>query len=212
MKTKHLITALVADAPVRHRSAGHHVLWLLPLMVSLVLLGFFVFLGVRPDLTSGAVWPAVSVKVAAACVLVILAVRLALLMGEPGRSSGRWSRGLLVVPALLACALAVELARAGLTDWQARLVGLNQLRCLIVIPLLSLLPLLALLVALRQGAVMRPGLAGAVSGLAATGVGAAFYSLNCTDDSMLFVLTWYTLASLIVAIVGAVLGRRLLRW
>lgn len=212
MKTDQLITALVADPPVRHRSAGNHVLWLLPLTVGLVLLGFLAFLRVRPDLTSGAVWPAVSVKVLAAGLLAILAVRLALVLGEPGRSGRGWRRGLLVVPALLAFALAVELARVGLTDWQARLLGMNQLRCIVVIPLLSLLPLLGLLVALRQGAVTRPGLAGSVSGLAATGIGAAFYSLNCTDDSMLFVLTWYTLASLIVAIVGAILGRRLLKW
>ncbi|MDP3600065.1 MAG: NrsF family protein [Bosea sp. (in: a-proteobacteria)] len=41
---------------------------------------------------------------------------------------------------------------------------------------------------------------------------APFYSLNGTDDSMLLVLTWHTLASLIVAIVGAVLGRGMLRW
>lgn len=212
MKTDHLITALVADAPLNSHTAGQRTLLLVPLTVSLVLLGFLAFLQVRPDLMSSSVWPAVSVKVLAASLLAIIALRLALVLGEPGRSSRCWRRGLLVVPALLGSALAVELARAGFTDWQARLVGLNQLRCLIVIPLLSLLPLLGLLVALRQGAVTRPGLAGAFSGLAATGVGAAFYSVNCTDDSMLFVLTWYTLAALIVAIVGAILGRGMLRW
>jgi hypothetical protein len=181
-------------------------------MLGLVLLGFLAFLRIRPDLMNGAVWPAVSVKVLAAGLLAILAVRLALVLSEPGRSSRRWRRGLLVVPALLAFALAVELARVGLIDWQARLAGMNQLRCIVVIPLLSLLPLLGLLVALRQGAVTRPGLAGSVSGLAATGIGATFYSLNCTDDSMLFVLAWYTLAALIVAIIGAILGRLMLRW
>lgn len=212
MRTDQLITALVADAPVRPLSAGRYALWLLPLMVGLVLMGFLAYLRVRPDLMNGAVWPAVIVKVLASGLLASVALRLALVLGEPGRSSRRWRRGLLVVPALLAFALAVEFARVGLIDWQARLVGMNQLRCIVVIPLLSLLPLLGLLVALRQGAVTRPGLAGSVSGLAATGIGAAFYSLNCTDDSMFFVLTWYTLAALIVAIIGAILGRGMLRW
>ncbi len=41
---------------------------------------------------------------------------------------------------------------------------------------------------------------------------APFSSLNGTDDSMLLVLTWYTLASLTVAIVGAVPGRGMRRW
>jgi hypothetical protein len=212
MKTDHLITALAADTPAVRQTAGKRALLLVPLAASLVLLGFLLFLRVRPDLTEGAVWPAVGVKVLAASLLAILALRLALVLGEPGRSGRNWRRRLLVVPAVLACALAVELARMGAADWQARLVGMNQLRCLMVIPLLSLLPLLGLLVALRQGAVTRPGLAGAVSGLAATGIGAVFYALNCTDDSMLFVLTWYALASLIVAIVGAVLAPFLLRW
>lgn len=212
MRTDHLIAALVADAPVKSRSAGSRALILLPLTLALVCVGFLIFLRLRPDLMSHAVWPSVSAKVLAACLLAVVALRLALLLGEPGRSRRRWSQALVVVPAVLLLALGVELAMAGLDGWQDRLVGQNQLRCLVVIPILSLLPMLGLLVALRSGAVTRPALAGAVSGLAATGAGAAFYSLNCTDDSMFFVVTWYSLAALIVAMVGAVAGRILLRW
>lgn len=212
MRTDHLIAALVADAPAKSRSAGCRALLLVPVTVGLVLLGFFTYLRVRPDLMSGAVWPAVSVKVLAASLLAAVALRLALVLGEPGRSDRRLLQALLVVPAILLLALGVELARVGLADWQGRLVGVNQLRCLIVIPLLSMLPLLGLLVALRQGAVTQPGWAGFISGLAATGMGATLYSLNCTDDSMFFVLTWYTLAALIVATIGAIGGRLVLRW
>ena len=39
-----------------------------------------------------------------------------------------------------------------------------------------------------------PSLAGAVAGLAAGGVAATLYAAHCTDDSPLFVATWYTLA------------------
>jgi hypothetical protein len=55
-------------------------------------------------------------------------------------------------------------------------------------------------------------LAGAVAGLAASGIAATFYASNCTDDSPLFVLLWYPLAIAIVTAVGYVAGGRLLRW
>lgn len=212
MRTDQLIAALVADARHERRSAGRLARLLVPLSLAAVCAGFLTYLRIRPDLLSDAVWPSVGAKVVAATLLATVALRLSLLLGEPGRGKGRWPGALLLVPALLLLALSVELAITGMDGWQDRLVGQNQLRCLIVIPLLSLLPLLGLLVALRQGAVTRPLLAGAVSGLAGTGMGAVFYSLNCTDDSMLFVLTWYTLSALIVAVAGAALGRLLLRW
>jgi hypothetical protein len=34
--------------------------------------------------------------------------------------------------------------------------------------------------------------------LAASGIAATFYAAHCTDDSALFVMTWYSLATLIV--------------
>lgn len=212
MRTEQLMAALVADAPVRSGSARGCANRVMPPALGLVLLFFAMFLGIRPDLASGSVWPAVAVKVLAGLLLAGLGIRLALILAEPGRTRRRLSRALFAVPAILLLALGVELARMGIAGWQDRLIGANQLRCLVLIPLLSLLPLTGLLFALSRGAVTRPGLAGFVSGLTSAGVGAALYSLNCTDDSMLFVLTWYTLAALIVAAAGGSMGRLLLRW
>jgi hypothetical protein len=93
-----------------------------------------------------------------------------------------------------------------------RLVGHNARFCLTLIPLLSIGPLACLLAALREGAPSNPGLAGAVAGLAASGIAATFYAANCTDDSALFVITWYPIATLIVATAGYLIGRKLLRW
>ena len=57
-----------------------------------------------------------------------------------------------------------------------------------------------------------PALAGAVAGTLAGSLGAALYAAHCVDDSPLFVATWYGLAITVVAVVGALLGARLLRW
>jgi hypothetical protein len=51
-----------------------------------------------------------------------------------------------------------------------------------------------------------------VAGLIAGGLAAALYATHCTDDSPLFVATWYSIAIGAVAVLGALLGRRLLRW
>jgi hypothetical protein len=117
-----------------------------------------------------------------------------------------------IAPALLACAAVLELLVLPESQWMPRLVGHNARFCLTLIPLLSIGPLACLLAALREGAPSSPGLAGAVAGLAASGIAATFYAANCTDDSALFAMTWYPIATLIVTIAGYLIGRKLLRW
>ena len=56
------------------------------------------------------------------------------------------------------------------------------------------LPLLAAaLIGLRHGAPTRPAVAGAIAGLLSAGLAATLYASHCTDDSPLFVATWYTI-------------------
>jgi hypothetical protein len=47
---------------------------------------------------------------------------------------------------------------------------------------------------------------------AAGGIAASFYAVHCTDDSPLFVATWYTIAIAGLALVGAAAADRLARW
>jgi hypothetical protein len=115
-------------------------------------------------------------------------------------------------PILLIAAVIAELLIIPAGQWHAKLVGNNSLVCLTAIPLLSLPLLAAALLALRHGAPTRPDLSGAMAGLAAGGFAAALYATQCTDDSPLFVATWYSAAIGAVSIFGAILGRQLLRW
>src|SRR4029078_364660 len=96
--------------------------------------------------------------------------------------------------------------------WTTKLVGANAAACVALILLLSVAPLGALLFALSEGAPAKPRLTGAVAGIAAGAIAATLYAMHCTDDSPLFVATWYTLAIGMMALVGWVLGKRLLRW
>jgi hypothetical protein len=93
-----------------------------------------------------------------------------------------------------------------------RLVGHNSRVCMTAIPLLSLPLLAAALIGLRHGAPARPAFAGALAGMLSAGFAATLYAAQCTDDSPLFVATWYTIATAMVAAIGALAGSRLLRF
>jgi hypothetical protein len=43
-------------------------------------------------------------------------------------------------------------------------------------------------------------------------VGALGYSVACTEESIAFVATWYSLGILLTGLAGAALGPRVLRW
>jgi hypothetical protein len=65
---------------------------------------------------------------------------------------------------------------------------------------------------LRHGAPTRPAVTGAIAGLMSAGLAATLYASHCTDDSPLFVATWYSIATALVAAIGALAGPRLLRF
>jgi len=65
---------------------------------------------------------------------------------------------------------------------------------------------------MRGMAPTRPVLAGAAAGFFAGAVGAATYGLWCQESAAAFVVAWYTLGIAVCALIGAALGRWLLRW
>jgi hypothetical protein len=173
---------------------------------------FFIGIGFRPDIFEAVKSNRFLFKFVVTVSLAVSAIFVAQSVGRPGGSLAHRGLALAIAPALLACAAAVELLVLPENQWMPHLVGHNARYCLTLIPLLSIGPLACLLAALREGAPSSPGLAGAVAGLAASGIAATFYAANCTDDSALFVITWYPIATLIVTTAGYLIGRKLLRW
>ncbi|MGH8170117.1 MAG: DUF1109 domain-containing protein [Steroidobacteraceae bacterium] len=79
--------------------------------------------------------------------------------------------------------------------------------------LLLALPIYAFLIAaLRRLAPTRPALAGAATGFAAGALASTLYGLHCPEQAAAFVVTWYTLGIAAATALGAITGRRLLRW
>jgi hypothetical protein len=123
-----------------------------------------------------------------------------------------WGWLLLLPLGLLGIGISGEMMMPQRLPMMTRLVGSNSRVCMTAIPLLSLPLLAAALAALRHGAPTRPAVAGAVAGLLSAGLAATLYASHCTDDSPLFVATWYTLATLLVTAIGALAGSRVLRF
>lgn len=212
MKTDALIAALTADAQTVARPIGR-TLWLAVAGGAVVAAVFFYFgIGLRLDLATAVETPRFLFKWVLTLTLIISAMGLVLHLARPGTVPAGWLMALAVAPALLVLATIGELLFVPSSEWIQRLIGSNAPVCVVLIPVLSVAPLVALIFALRQGAPTRPMLAGATAGLAAAGIGALLYASHCQDDSPLFMATWYVIATVIVALIGALLGTRFLRW
>lgn len=106
----------------------------------------------------------------------------------------------------------VVLSMSSTGHWHKMAVGTHWLECAVLIPVFSILPFGTLMWALRKAAPTHLVETGALAGLVAGGVGAIAYSVHCSDDSMVFIALWYGGAIALFAIVGALVGPRLLRW
>jgi hypothetical protein len=210
MNTDQLVSALVADRAARRPLAPSLGLALAAGgLLSLAV--FFLTLGVRPDIGPALATWRFDLKIAMVVLGLVLALGVCRDCARPDRARHPLWR-MLPLMAILAAALAIELASVPASAWPQRLIGSNALICLPMVPVLSLAPLAALLLMLRRAAPASPALAGAAAGLVAALAGATLYAFHCFDDSPLFVATWYTLATVIVMAAGALAGARLLRW
>lgn len=211
MKTEQLINAMAADIAPR-RPYFHFFVLGAAAGIAVDALLFFTEVGPRLDLVPAAGTWRFLFKFAVTISLAAPAMMLAYRMASPAM----WIRcrfRMLAAPfCVLAAAATLELHLVPRSLWMVRLVGSNSLNCVTLIPLLSVVPLISFLVLLREGAPRSGGAAGALAGLAASSIAATFYALNCFDDSPLFVITWYPLASAIVVMTGYLCGRRFLIW
>ena len=212
MDTDQLIRTLSADNTHRTRPVGFALMLALLAAGSVSLLMFFAELGIRPDVMTAMRNPFFGLKFAVTLALAIAAIAVSLHLSRP-EASLRGFGWLLLIPAgLLTAGIGGEMMMPQRLPMLTRLIGSNSRVCLTVIPLLSLPILVGALIGLRHGAPARPALAGAVAGLLSAGFAATLYASHCTDDSPLFVATWYTISTALVTAVGALAGSRLLRF
>jgi hypothetical protein len=212
MKTDRLIHVLAADAGPSQGPVGAGLALALMLAAPFSIALFMMILGVRADVMSAMHNPFFDLKFVVTLSLAIAAITISLHLARPEASPSGWLWLLLIPVVLVALGIGAETMMPHRRPWLMRLIGNNALACTLSIPLFALPLLIGALLALRRGAPSRPALTGAIAGLVSAGLGATLYASHCTDDSPLFVATWYSLAFAFVAGVGALAGRRLLRY
>jgi len=212
VRTDDLIEALVQD---RAAVAGKPPAALSVAVTSGALIAAILFLtvlGYRPDIATAAETYRFLFKFVFTLTLAATTIWLIFTIVRPEAVPGLRLLALAAAPVLIILAVVAELSVMPSSTWMPRLIGKNWWFCLTVIPSLAIVPLAALLTALRRAAPADPGLAGALAGLASGAIAATLYASHCTDDSPLFVITWYSIAIGLVTIVGYFAGRRWLAW
>jgi hypothetical protein len=156
--------------------------------------------------------PFFGLKFVVTLALAIAAIAVSLHLSRPEVSLKGWWWLLLIPVGILAAGIASEMMMPQRVPMMVRLIGSNSRICMTAIPLMSLPLLAGALIGLRHGATTRPAAAGAIAGLLSAGLAATLYASHCTDDSPLFVATWYPIGIALVAGVGALVGSKVLRF
>ncbi len=210
MKTDDLIARLAAHPTRRGMDPARALAAAIGVGVAAIAVAFFGLIGARPDIGSAIATWRFDYKFLVTLTVAISAFAVLRPALYPQGRPNYWL--LLAGPALLALAVAIELASLPAAGWTMSAAGKNWYKCLTIVPALGVAPLALTIFALRRGAPAHPAWAGFVAGILSGGLAATFYAANCTDDSPLFVATWYPIAILALGAIGALLGRLAARW
>lgn len=213
MDTDSLIDSLAAGLRPAVPGTPHRLVMLaLAVAVPVVLLIVIMPIGLRPDLAVAVTGSMFWMKIAYTATIGAVAVAAAAVLFRPETSPPRWLWLLAVPVAVFAMGSIREAMSMPPSDFTAMWFGPSWTVCSGLILALSLPVAAALTLVARRLAPTRLRATGAMIGLASGGLSATLYSLHCPEAGASFVLTWYTLGMIAPAVVGALLGPRLLRW
>lgn len=185
-------------------------------MMALCALAIGLRLGVRGDLANGVPHWMFLLRSAALLGLGIAAAAAALSASKPlvgGERPGAWKWTLAVAALFPLGAAFVWLADIRSIDQARRLLDPRYgVECLQMSALCAVAIGLAMTSWLRRGAPVVPARTGWLVGLAAGALGAAAYSITCSENAVVYIGTWYALAIGGCAIGGRVIVTPLLRW
>jgi hypothetical protein len=213
VKSSDLIRSLAGElTPVPPGKTRNDLLLGLSLGTLVSFVGMVTVYGVQPDLISVARGGPLAMKACYTLSLAAIAGSMLMPMLRPGEllpDSGRR----FLFPVLLLVGLAVlQTATTSDADPVSLWLGSSWQRCPLGIAILSVPIFAGACWAIRRQAPLRLRATGALAGLVSGGLAATVYAFACKENGAGFVLVWCTLGIAISTAVGAMIGRRVLRW
>jgi hypothetical protein len=213
MKTEELIACLAADAtPVE----PHALRWQFAVALASGAAGaaalMAIVLGPRPDMATAVVLPMFWLKLAFPAAVAVLATCCVARLGRPGARAWSCAMAIALLVGLLWALAAAVLMQAVPQERTALVLGSSWRVCPVLIALVAAPPMATVLLLLKRLAPTRLALAGAAAGALAGAIGAFVYALHCTEMQAPFIAIWYVAGMALPAVVGALLGPRLLHW
>ncbi len=213
MKTDDLIAALSAALePVPRRAVGRTLVSGLSIGIAASIALMLLWLGLRPDLMPAMGTAMFWMKFVYALSIAAFGFALAGRMARPGGDGGLWGMLIAAPLAVMALMALYRYFSAPADQHMALVMGGSWRVCARNIVILSLPVFAGVFWSLKTLAPTRLTLAGGVAGILAGAAGTAIYAFHCTEFAAPFVAIWYTLGIAAVGLLGALLGRLLLRW
>jgi hypothetical protein len=213
MNTEKLIQILSSDlANDNHLRIGPRLLGALAFGGMITLSLVLGVLGVQADLIGRLVTFGFWTKIVFNFSFFVVGLIVAVKTSQPGKTPPNYYF-LMAIPVVVLWLIAIEAIRVDTSSTLGEMVrGSSWQMCSLLITGLSM-PIFAFVMwALKDMASTRPSLTGFMAGLLSGGLGACIYCLHCPEYSPVFIGIWYFLGMMIPATIGALLGRRLLRW
>lgn len=212
--TQTLIDRLSKDAalPKVLRSPRY---WVALLLIVLAVYGIAaqLFLGLRPDLALQLGRPLFVAEIGLLVALLLASVIASVLAMYPDSyQQPKLLRLPYVAFLLLVGLVAIQLFMPLDTRMVMPLPGAHAMECAICIGAVALVPSAAIFALLRKGASVRQFQAGSFAVLAATAIGCLTLRLAEANDSMMHLVSWHYLPTLLFTILGAFIGKYVLRW
>lgn len=213
MKTDDLIAALSADAaPVPRRAVARRLALGLGIGAMLSASVMVLWLGVRADLMHAMMTGPFWMKFAYAFSVAVLGFGLIDRLARPDGEGGVFGPLILAPLGVMIVLALYQLIGAPDDERMAMMMGGSSQVCARNIILLSLPVFAGVFWSLRSLAPTRLTLAGGVAGVLAGAAGTLIYAFHCDETAAPFVVIWYTLGIAAIGVLGALLGRLLLRW
>lgn len=213
MQTAQLIAMLATGVePVRPQLLQRRYVRVLSWALTLTAAVMLAVLGLRPDIQQAAWLLMFWAKLAFTTALLIGAAAAVICISRPGGRVGK-AATILAAPVVAVWLISgFELLNAPSHELPRLIYGDSWAVCPVTIAALSALLFVAIIWTMRGFAPTRLTLAGGAAGLLAGAGAATIYALHCCEMSMPFIGIWYVIGMMIPAVVGAVIGPRVLRW